>query len=93
MRSPSESEFIEIFRRFCQSKSLPYDEGLIDKFLEKQYRASGKPLRRCHPRDVLSHAIDVLRFEKREWLLTEEVLDHAFESCFVETTADDCLTW
>jgi hypothetical protein len=38
---------------------------------------------------VLCHAIDILRFEKRPWMLTEEVLDRAFESCFVDTGEDD----
>lgn len=89
MRSPSEDEFGEIFRRFCQSKQLPCEAGLVERLLEKHYRSSGKPRRRCHPRDVLSHAIDILRFEKREWYLNQEVLDHAFASCFVDTSDDD----
>jgi hypothetical protein len=28
------------------------------------------------------HAIDHIRFERLPWVLTEEVLDHAFNSCF-----------
>jgi predicted ATPase with chaperone activity len=89
MKSPGEEEYVEIFRRFCESKQLPCEGGLIASFLDKRYRATGKPRRRCHPRDVLCHAIDILRFEKRPWVLTEEVLDRAFESCFVDTSEDD----
>ena len=89
MRSPGEDEFTRIFEKFCESKKLPMDEGVLDSFLAERYRAAGKPMRRCHPRDVLNHAIDIIRFEKREWRLTAELLDHAFESCFVNTTEDD----
>ena len=40
--------------------------------------------RRCHPRDVLTHAVNLMHFEKLPYQLTAEVLDRAFESCFVQ---------
>jgi hypothetical protein len=33
---------------------------------------------------VLTHAINLIRFERLEPMLTEEVLDRAFESCFLQ---------
>jgi hypothetical protein len=87
MPNPDEAEFSEIFRRFAKKAELRYDPALLFRFLEKRYRQTGKPRRRCHPRDVLTHAVDLIRFERREMQLTEEVLDHAFESCFL--TIDD----
>jgi hypothetical protein len=41
-------------------------------------------LRRCQPRDLLSHATNLIHFEKLPYVLTDEILDRAFESCFVE---------
>jgi hypothetical protein len=61
---------------------LPFKGSLIGKFLTKYYRNGRKKMRRCHPRDVITHAIDIIRFERKEWELSEEVLDHAFDSCF-----------
>jgi DNA-binding MarR family transcriptional regulator len=84
LRSPKAPEFIEIFSRFCESRQLEYEPGLVERFVEKHYTASGRRFRRCHPRDVVTHAIDILNFERRELFLTEEVLDRAFHSCFVE---------
>jgi hypothetical protein len=52
--------------------------------MDKHYRKAAKPMRRCHPRDVITHAIDLIRFERRDYFLTEDVLDRAFESCFLE---------
>ena len=86
MKSPAADEFREIFRRFCASRELPCEEELISKFIEKRYRQTGKPFRRCHPRDVLSHAIHLIQFEKLPHVLTQDVLDRAFESCFLEET-------
>ncbi len=84
LRSPDETEFIQIFRRFCEAKKLPYHEDLPNKFVCRHYQATGKKFRRCHPRDVISHAIDLMHFEKLPFRLTDDVLLRAFESCFTE---------
>lgn len=89
MRSPSEQEFASIFAKFAESQGLHCPLDLVDRFLDRHYRRPGKPRRRCHPRDVISHAIDILRFERRPFALTDEVLTLAFESNFVSTEHDD----
>lgn len=82
LKSPGEAEFAEIFEQFCKKVDIPFGPNLIGKFLTKYYRNGKKRLRRCHPRDVITHAVDHIRFERLQWVLTEEVLDHAFTSCF-----------
>ncbi len=84
LRSPDQQEFASIFERFCESRSLKCDEELISRFIETHYLRPGKPFRRCHPRDVISHAIDLIHFEKLESELTDNLLERAFESCFLE---------
>jgi predicted ATPase with chaperone activity len=88
LRSPDEDEFSTIFRRFCESKSLRHPEGLVARFIDKHYRKARRPFRRCHPRDILSHAIDLMHFEKLPFELTDDLVDRAFESCFLEETGD-----
>jgi hypothetical protein len=88
LRSPDEHEFTTIFRHFCESKSLKHVDGLIARFIDKHYRKARRPFRRCHPRDVLSHAIDLIHFEKLPFELTDDLVDRAFESCFLEETGD-----
>ena len=89
MRSPDDNEFLDIFVRFAHSKGLMCSRDLAELFLEGHYRSTGKAKRRCHPRDVLSHAIDIIRFERRPMELTEEVLDKAFHSNFVSADEDE----
>ena len=84
MRNPDEQEFATIFARFCESRSLPLPDGLIARFIDKHYRKTRRAFRRCHPRDVLSHAIDLIHFEKLPFNLTDDLVDRAFESCFSE---------
>lgn len=84
LRGPAESEFTRIFEKFCEAKRLPCPAGLVEKLFEKRYRKSGKPMRRCHPRDLLSHALNLIHFEKLPLEVTEEVLDRAWDSCFLE---------
>jgi predicted ATPase with chaperone activity len=88
LRSPDHNEFTSIFRNYCASRNLPYEDDSIERFIEKHYRGTGKPFRRCHPRDVLSHVIDMIHFEKHPFRLTDDLLDRAFESCFLAETGD-----
>jgi hypothetical protein len=84
MRSPRAPEFIQIFERFAAGQQIDCPPDLIRRFVERHYQRGGKPFRRCHPRDVITHAIDIINFESLPMRLTDDVLDQAFNSCFVE---------
>jgi predicted ATPase with chaperone activity len=84
VRNPAEDEYRQIFNRFCESRALECAEGALDRLIAKRYQAERRPMRRCHPRDLISHAIDFIQFEDRPWLLDDEVLDRAWCSCFAD---------
>jgi predicted ATPase with chaperone activity len=84
LRSPRAPEFIQIFERYCLDKQILCPPGLAASFVQKHYIQGDKRFRRCHPRDVISHAVDILHFERKPMALTQDVLDRAFNSCFVE---------
>ncbi len=84
LRSPKAPEFIQIFERYCVDKGILCPSGLTPSFVDKHYVQVKKPFRRCHPRDVISHAVDILHFERKPIALNADVLDRAFHSCFVE---------
>jgi predicted ATPase with chaperone activity len=84
LRSPKRPEFTHIFTRFAGSKKLECTEEVVDSFIQKHYLSADKRFRRCHPRDVIMHAIDIINFESLPMVLTDDVLDRAFQSCFVE---------
>jgi hypothetical protein len=84
LRSPEEEEFIQIFRRYCDGEDLPIADGALPSLLENRYRGGKRMFRRCQPRDIVTHAIDLIRFEGLPWVLTADVLDRAFDSTFVD---------
>ena len=89
LRGPSEKEFIRIFEDCTAKRRVPCPPELLERFLDKHYRSTGKVFRRCHPRDLLSHALNLIHFEKRPNELTEEILDTAFKGCFLEENANE----
>ena len=78
-----------IFQNYCALQGLECSEDIVSRFVERHYTTTGKRFRRCHPRDVISHATDLIAFERLPWELTETLLDRAFESCFVSSQTDD----
>jgi hypothetical protein len=84
LRGPAENEFIRIFESYCSGRGLTCPREMVMRFVKKFYRDTGKVFRRCQPRDVLSHAIDLIQFERLPFELTEQLLDRAFESCFLQ---------
>jgi predicted ATPase with chaperone activity len=83
MRGPAVNEFVKIFEEYCLDRRIPCPDGVLPSFIERHYTRTGKPFRRCHPRDVLTHAVNLLNFEKLPLELTDQILDRAFDSCFL----------
>jgi predicted ATPase with chaperone activity len=86
VRSPETEEFVQIFQAQCKKAKLALDLDVLLQFVDERYTRISKSMRRCHPRDLVSHAVDVIRFERRPAELTPEVLDMAFASCFADET-------
>jgi DNA-binding MarR family transcriptional regulator len=84
LRSPRQPEFMQIFRSFATSRGLEYDESIVLDFVKRRYIEGGHKFRRCHPRDLMTHTIDMINFERRPKKLTAELLERAYRSCFVE---------
>src|ERR1022692_2922156 len=84
LRGPAENEFTRIFETFCSTRRIPYSQDLIKWFIDKHYKQKRRTFRRCHPRDVLGHALNLIHFEKLPFNLTKELLERAFESCFLQ---------
>ena len=83
MRNPSTNEFISIFRKYCREISLECHDELIEYTVQKHYSESGRKFRRCHPRDVLRIALDLMNFKNLPHSLTKELIDEAYELKFV----------
>lgn len=82
---PSVDEYKEIWRRVCVAQSLRLDEPLIERLLQREYDAKGRPLHGSHPRDLLNHVVHAALYLGRTVELNEELLWAACETYFVDS--------
>ncbi len=89
MTNPPPDEFATIFREFCHKSDLECPEPLVKHTLHEHYEKTGRKMRRCHPRDVIGVAIDLIRYEKHPYRLTHDLIDRAFKLKFVTRKYSD----
>lgn len=82
--NPSYEQFREIFRRVCRAKGVPYDDRALAYLLQEHYIKKKRPVRACHPRDLLDELIDIASFVNMPPRLSKEQIDKACEAYFVE---------
>jgi hypothetical protein len=54
IKNPSLDEFRSMFQAFCHTLGCGYRSEAVDYLYHKHYKPHGRPLRRCHPRDLLT---------------------------------------
>ena len=79
---PTEEEFRELFRLMCKSFNIAHNDAAIDYLIETHYRAVNRPFRCCQPRDLLLQVRNCCRYERREPVLSPDMLDFAVENYF-----------
>ncbi|CAG1012996.1 MAG: ATP-binding protein [Anaerolinea sp.] len=80
---PSPKEFIEIFKRACEAKRVPYDESGLKYLIQEWYVKKERKYRAVHPRDILDQLIDIARYMNRPPQMTPDLIDRACDSYFV----------
>jgi hypothetical protein len=81
---PSPAQYKQIWERTCERHGLPYDGSLVDHLIQQHYVRPGRPLRSCHPRDLLEQVVDIGRYRGQRPALTRALLDELCDLYFVE---------
>ena len=81
---PSYEEYREIFRRVSAAKGVEYDDQGLAYLLQEHYIKRNRKLRASHPRDLCDQIIDFANFTGVKPTLSQELIDKAAESYFVE---------
>lgn len=81
--NPTPAEYTTIFKGICTSLGLTYDEKSAE-FLLKKYEQSSRPLRRCHPRDLVKYVKHACQYRKVEPRLGIDLLEQAWRTYFGE---------
>jgi hypothetical protein len=84
VEDPSLEDFIRIFELNCRHRNLGFHKVMISYLQRRHYSALGRPLRACHPRDLLDQVMALCRYRGIEPTINRELLDAACSSYFVQ---------
>ena len=82
---PSLDQFTRIFEQECRRRSLPFHEVLVAYLHRQHYLPPARPLRACHPRDLLDQVSALCRYRGLAPTITRELLDVACASYFIDS--------
>jgi hypothetical protein len=80
---PSVDQFTRIFELNCRRRNLRFHQVMVAYLHRRHYNPVGRPLRACHPRDLLDQVTALCRYRGIEPVITRELLDAACASYFI----------
>jgi SpoVK/Ycf46/Vps4 family AAA+-type ATPase len=84
---PTVEQFTRIFELNCEKRQMPFHQVMVAYLQRRHYRPHGRPLRACHPRDLLDQVSAMCRYRGIEPTISRELLDAACAAYFVDTDA------
>jgi hypothetical protein len=81
---PSLEEFSKIFELNCVRRQLKFHQVMVAYLHRRHYGPARRPMRACHPRDILDQVTALCRYRGIQPAITRELLDRACESYFVD---------
>ena len=80
--NPSIENFVKLFEIMCRVMKFEFKPELIKYLLQTHYMPTNRPLRNCHPRDILLQVRNYSLYNKIPMEMTKESLDFACENYF-----------
>lgn len=80
--NPSVENFVKLFQIMCKIYKFEWKPELIQYLIQEHYMPTNRPLRNCHPRDLLLQVTNYCKYLKQPLDLTKESLDFACENYF-----------
>jgi len=81
---PSVDEFTRIFEMNCRKRKMRFHQVMVAYLFRRHYQPFDRPLRACHPRDLLDQVTALCRYRGVEPVITRELLDAACASYFID---------
>jgi hypothetical protein len=78
---PGPDQYARIFEECAARRGMPTDAGVLARVLDR-YRAEGRELRGCEPRDLIDRAAEICRYRNQPPRLDDQVLDLAWRGYF-----------
>jgi predicted ATPase with chaperone activity len=84
MDFPTEQQFHEILRRECSRRGVALEPEMFVYLLQEHYFEANRPLRSCHPRDILDQIHDIATYYGIKPAFTKDLIDAACDSYFAD---------
>ncbi len=81
---PTLEEFTRIFELNCRARNLRFHQVMVAYLQRRHYGPHRRPMRACHPRDLLEQITALCRYQGREPVISRELLDAACRAYFVD---------
>ena len=87
--NPTLYEYYLLFERVCAAKRVPFDKDGFSYLVDRYYRKANRPLRACHPRDLVEQIVNNARYNDKAPALTNDYIDQACASYFVQPAGEE----
>ena len=84
VENPSLEQFTRIFEINCERRNLRFHKVMVAYLHRRHYAPYRRPLRACHPRDLLDQVTALCRYRGEEPAITRELLDAACSAYFLD---------
>ena len=81
---PTLDQFTRIFEMNCLRRNLRFHQVMVAYLQRRHYEPNNRPLRSCHPRDLLDQVTALCRYRGQEPVISRELLDAACRAYFVD---------
>jgi hypothetical protein len=85
---PSLETFSRIFELNCRRRNLRFHQVMVAYLQRRHYGPTHRPMRACHPRDLLDQVTALCRYQGRDPIITRDLLDAACRAYFVDEAHD-----
>jgi predicted ATPase with chaperone activity len=82
--NPTEKQYYQIFVNACRARGIQFDKDAFMHLLNEYYFHAGRPLKACHPRDLLDQLADFATYREEPPVMTIDLVDRAARSYFAE---------
>jgi len=84
IEDPTVEQFTKIFEMNCQNRNLRFHQVMVAYLQRRHYEPNNRPLRSCHPRDLLDQVTALCRYRGMEPIISRELLDAACRAYFLD---------
>lgn len=81
---PTEEQYREILMKACAARGFKFDQAAYAYLLQEYYFTMNRPMRGCHPRDLLKQMLIFANYRGDPPVMTKKLVDQAAHSYFAD---------